>query len=72
VLANGPTWYGEVAKGGCSFAGNFSVYKINCTHGGREKTAPNMKRRCRRDSLLAYGLETASAKNRALRYTRGC
>jgi hypothetical protein len=38
VLADGPTWYGEVAKGGCSFAGNFSVYKVKCTHGGREKT----------------------------------
>jgi hypothetical protein len=35
----------------------------------REDTAPNMTRRCRRDLLLAYRLETAPAKNHALHYT---
>ena len=62
-VADGSTGCGEMARGGCSFAWNFSVT--------RSTVLPEAKRGCRcvSDSLLAYGLKILPIGNRALNCT---
>ena len=63
--ADGPSGYGEMARGGCLFAWNFSVTRSAVPTGGVEKP---LDQTCRyiSDSLPAYRLEIPPAKNRAL------
>ena len=41
-LADGPTGRGEVVKGGCSFAWDFSVTMSTVLTGAESRTRPNM------------------------------
>ena len=41
-LADGPTGRGEVARGGCSFAWNFSVTRSPVLTGAERRAGPNM------------------------------
>jgi hypothetical protein len=62
-LTDGPTGCGEVARGGCLFAWNFSV-TISRSRG------LGQTRGCRyiSDSFLAYWLKIPPAKNNSLHY----
>ena len=41
-LANGPTGCGEVARGGCTFAWNFSVIRTAILAEAETRATPNM------------------------------
>jgi len=64
VLADGPIGCGEEARGGCSFAWNFSVTRTTVLTRAERRTRTRAS-----DSLLAYRLKIPVAKNRTLHYT---
>ena len=66
-LADGSIGCGEVARGGCLFARNFSVTSSFVLTVVERRARPN-DARCVSDSLRAYRLKIRPAKNRALRY----
>jgi len=63
-LADRPTSCGEMARGGCSFAWNFSVTRSTVL------TEADRDFRCFSDSLLTYGLKIPPVRNRTLLSTR--
>jgi hypothetical protein len=66
TLADGPTGCGEMARGGCLFAWNFSVT--------RSAVPTEAERGCLyvSDSLLTYGMKIPPVRNRALHCTVQC
>jgi hypothetical protein len=55
-VADGPTGCGEIARGGCSFAWNFSVTRSTVL------TEAERGCRCVNDSLLAHGLKNSTGQ----------
>ena len=63
-VADGSTGCGEMARGGCSFAWNFSVTRTTVF-----TEAERWTRTSTGDSLLPYRLNIPVAENRTLHYT---
>jgi hypothetical protein len=69
-LLDGPTGCGEVAKGGCLCAWNFSVTWSAVLTVADRRTRPSTNLSPINDSLLAYRLKIPPATNNALHYNK--
>jgi len=68
-LQDGSTGCGELARGGCLCAWNFSVTRSFVLFVGGGWTRQTWRCRCVSDSLLVYRLKIPRVKNNALNYT---